>query len=268
MTITYSSVDCCELQDSKREGATITGLTASVTLVVPYTNRFALMFDLLYGNGGSGKYWPYGGNLVCQNVQAQDGPPGQAQYGTNGQGYDVVLSYVNATYGSPSANPNQPDAGNVTENLEPTCEFITLPHTDYFWFNGGDPEWLKPEEAPGKQLRGLNYVRTLSKVSPPLDSAILDLVGKVNASTVTSTSLGLSFPSETLLYKPPSLSRTLPVDPEDTDLAWNITLRFGYKEGGWNKFWRASTGIWDEIKCMKTDAIYKNYPTGDFIVFF
>lgn len=267
---TYSSVTCREIQDTKREGARIDGLTASVTLGCAFTDRFALMYDLLFGNAGYGRAWPYGGALFCTGVEAADGPPGQAQTAPlNTQGYEVEQSYVVATYSTPSMNPNQPDVGNVTENLEPTCEFQTLPHTDFIW-DGAGQIVLKPEEAPAKQNRGVNYVRTLSKIEPPLPIELITLQGCVNNGSIVSTSLGLTFPAETLMYRGVSLSRTMQpgADPDAADLAWNMTLKFGVKYSEWNKFWRGPLEGWQGFKIKATGAAYKNYPPEDFSVFF
>jgi hypothetical protein len=267
---TYSIIPCREIQDTKREGAKIDGMTASVTLGCAYVDRFNLMYDLLYGNFGGGRLWPYGGNVYCVGCETADGPPGQAQSGVlNTQGYDVDQSYVVATYASPSSNPQQPDVGNVTENLEPTCEFQTLPHTDFLW-DGAGQQVLKPEESPAKQNRGVNYVRTLSKIEPPLPIELITLQGYVNDSTINSTSLGLTFPAETLMYRGVSLSRTVAgtAPPDTGSLAWNMTLKFGVKYDKWNKFWRGPQEGWQGFKIKATGAPYKNYPLGDFSVFF
>ena len=94
-------------------------------------------------------------------------------------------------------------------------------------------------------------------------------MGSVNATTVVSPTIGLSFAPETLLYTPPTLSRSISTDVIE---AWRAVLTFQYKASGWNKFWRidaikadGSRGDWAHMY-HKNDLVtpYRNHPLMDF----
>ncbi len=145
----------------------------------------------------------------------------------------------------------------ISESLEPSAEFITLDAEDFTW---SDDTALKEGEAPGKLLRGLDYVYTVHKTLV-IPSAILTLPGSVNDAEISATTLGLSFAVETLLYQPPKIDRTI------TTLgvpAWKLIHRYSHRPSGWNKFWRVKTQTFDTMKEKSGSTEYKNYPLGDF----
>lgn len=150
------------------------------------------------------------------------------------------------------------DAGTLaSEELEPVAEFVTLPSQQLKWGASGPP--LRPDEAPGRLLRGLDWVYTRHRV-PELNAAIFDLVGKVNEATVTSNTLGFTFAAETLLYNPPTLRRTITSNGAD---AWQVTYRFTYRPTGWNRFWRPDTDTY--VQLYNNAGAINVYEPGDFL---
>jgi len=157
----------------------------------------------------------------------------------------------------------------VSESLEPTAEFERLDHKLFRWENA-DGDALEKDEAPGRLIRGLEYVKTRYKQAS-VPAAALSLIGCVNqaaVSPVTPGLTGLSFAAETLLYQPPMLNRTIKTD--GTGL-WTITYRFTYRPNwdgatarGWNWYWWPAAQAYKQIYSLKTSSVYVNYPTGDF----
>jgi hypothetical protein len=167
------------------------------------------------------------------------------RYGT--QSYDV----------SPQDEPVQPY---VTEALEPTGEFITLSARELYWSNepGSGGVALADDEAPGKLVRGLDWIYTRhSAVSVP-DEAFT-LIGSVNSAAVTSRALGYVFAAQTLLYNPPHIRRVV---TSEGRLAWELAYRFTYRPATWNRFWRTATASFEEL--YDEGGLYRVYPTAAF----
>lgn len=168
----------------------------------------------------------------------------------------LTVHYATPSSDSSGSSSASPDTL-VAESLEPTTEFLTISADGLRWGSTSGTALL-PDESPGQQMRGLNWVYTRFRM-PVVVPATFSLVGKVNASSITSTTLGVSFAAETLLYNPPLLKRT-------TSLAgvsdWQVTYRFSYRPTGWNRFWRSSTSTFDQI--FTASGPLTVYPTGDF----
>lgn len=151
----------------------------------------------------------------------------------------------------------------VTESLEPTVEFLTLPSEGLFWDNA-QAEPIAPEEAPGKLRRELEWVYTRHEVLT-LPAATLTLLGYVNQAAMRSPTLGLVFGIETLLYHIKPLIREITTEGVQ---AWTVTYVFSYNPTGWNKYYRPSEEV-DGTPVLQSmyDAagdVFKQYPTGDF----
>lgn len=256
---TYSVVEsnCCEMHATRRESFDGVSATGIVQLKVPWASRYAVMMEIVGGKAA----WPhpgiyaFGSSAGCRPLEAA----GE----TAGQSLEYEYALIDFTYKSPGSGKDDPDdpVNLVSESLEPTVEFLTLDHKRFIWKSDLMP--LLEKEAPGRQIKGMNLVRTFYNVEPPIPISILNLAGSVNDATVNSTILGLSFPAETLLFNQPSLSRTIKTD--GSGLAFNITTKFTYKKEGWNKFWRQKTQIYDEIYDLDDQAnVYKNYPPEDY----
>lgn len=140
----------------------------------------------------------------------------------------------------------------VAEAVEPNAEFITLDPKDYKW---SDDDTLEDAEAPGFLIRSFDWSYTQYD-RPQLPVSILSLPGSCNAALLQSPSLGLTFPPETLMFRPPSIIRK---DVEKFD----VTFKFGYRPNTWNKVWRAKTQQWEAMYRKDTGVVVKNYPPLD-----
>lgn len=251
MPASYSSVSCCEEHAKISEGVGTDEWTASVTLRCAWSNRWLLMADLV----GNRRSWPHtGGKLIARSASSVPAP---TYYVQDGQAAAYIDALVSVNY---SSSGEEEDL--VAESLEPTAEFLTLDYKRFRWgAANGDP--LTEGEAPGKLLRSLALVRQLFKVESPLPGDLLTKIGYVNSSSYTSALLGLTFAKGTLLFQPPSLSRTITTDEVQ---AWNVTLKFMYKPETWNKYWRSKTQAYDEI-FLVNGGKYLAYPEGDFSAF-
>jgi hypothetical protein len=239
----FSSVSCAEVHGQRQENYNVqSGFTASVVLQCAWSERYALMADVI------GKAWPEVGSAWAGSCSCVPMP---GEFIASGQSMEVSQAIVTVNYG-----PETKDL--LSESLEPTAEFQIQDHLGFRWgAANGDP--LLPAEAPGLLYRGLNLVRTMYRL-PAIPAVVLTAVGKSNDADYTSALLGLTFPLETLLFQPPNTSRTF--DTNGTE-GFTLQMKFNYKEQGWNKFWRAKTNAWEEI-FRQGGLVYKPYAPADF----
>jgi len=146
----------------------------------------------------------------------------------------------------------------VTESIEPSAEFITLPNKSLYWSTGKTNE-LEVDEAPAAMIRMIDWVYTIHE-APFISAAVFNLIGCCNNANVSSQSLGWVFPPETLLYSYPSLTREFTTSGAH---AWEITMRFTYREQGWNRFPRRGKGLTFERIYDENDNIVYLYPLAD-----
>ncbi len=245
----YSPVITCfeEFGTQKENLNVATSPEASVTLRCAWADRHALVQDLLANQ----RPWPNGTAVNPPLAQRAAIKTFDTAYTVVGQSIIYNTAIVEVNYGYEARDL-------FSESLEPTADFVTLDHRFFRWI-AADGEPLKQGEAPGKLRRGLNFVRTLFNVSPPLSTQLLTAVGGVNNAPYASTSLGLTFPTETLLYTPPNI--TLTVDTLGSD-GYTIAMKFMYRPEEWNKFWHAKTQDYEEI-FLVGGVKYESYPLVD-----
>ena len=142
----------------------------------------------------------------------------------------VRVTYATSEYGDANDLPTG------EESLTPSVRFLTVGGSDLFWDRSGADGVDLADDLPGLAIRSLDYAVTIPEM-PTLPSAVLDLVGTVNAAAWSSTRLGLTFAAETLMYQPPSLKRTVTAFGVG---AWKAEFRFAYNPFGWNTFYRSS----------------------------
>ena len=227
---TFSEVECSEVHGSVSENYSWTDITASVQLQVAWMSRGALIDDIFLNM----RPYPYQTMLFPKSASVKPLP---AKYTSKDQGlqYDDY-AIVTVKYGIPKGDENQPEdpVNMVSESLSPTASFQTLNPRDFCWMDlAGDPA-IKPGEEPGQIRYDLTLERTHFNVSSIPDT-VLTLPGCVNDTAYTSSLLGLTFLAETLLFGPPTMSRTIFSDGSSG--SWTLNLRFEYKEDGWNEFW-------------------------------
>jgi len=233
----------------------------TVQLKCRWDQKIAVMNNMLIGPSE----WPYLPGQGIYASRASSVPfPGETgtRSGAANQFYTYDFALVTVAF-EPLSISGGENPTFFSESIEPSAEFITIPHTKFVWGTGIGTD-LKPEEAPGKVLIGFDYVVTLfNVVSVP--SWVLTLVGCCNSAAVTSPSLGFTFPLQTLLFNPPKISRTVALGGSNR---YQISTRYTYRRDGWNKFWRAESNppAFESMyhKDLPGDVIYLNYPTADF----
>jgi len=255
MAFEYSDYECAEEHGSSSEDYDeVTGyMSASVTLRCAYADRHLVAADIC----GNRRPWPKGGfGLTPRAAKAGIRPAENA--GVNiGQMCNPLHALVTVYYSSRNEDV-------VTESLEPTNEFVQLDHRMFRW-NSGTGDHLAEEEAPGRLVRLINFVRTEMYVTG-LNPSIMSLMGSVNNDAVSSSLLfGLSFAAETLLLAPPTVNRKISafgVQQYDQILKWS------YNPAGWNTYYRAKTGNYEKIYVAGASDPYNSYPLQDHSVLF
>lgn len=268
MTITYASGQTANEQAyTRNERLDLFGEhSVGVTIRCAWGDRFNVAAAALASQD------PYLGPLGVTSVlclEATITPVKNSSYTQDGQGCvyeeaDITLKYSVPPGGGGApvtkTDPVSSQSVLVTESLEPTIEYLKLDPKGFRWTNStGDP--IKDNEAPSRVMNGMNLVRSVQDL-PALDTSLLSLPGKVNLDAYTSTLLGLTFPTETLLFVPPSIRRVVKMDGSDTI---SLVLKLSYKEKGWNKFWRpnkSGTDKYDSIYDVISGAVYQNFPTA------
>ncbi len=255
MSITWGtgSISCTEKAGTmKEQGDDLLGLmSASVTLICAYSDRHALVADLV----GSRFAWPKGApGLVprCYNWSTEFPiVPPESGSGTDGEA--IVYREAEITFEFSTKIIDQ-----YTESIEPASEFLKL---DHHWFVWPDGTELREEEAPGIQQNSINFVRTLLAVSPPLSTALKDLIGYTNSDTCSFSTLGLTALPDTLLFLPPQITTKI----DSTNIQkFDITKRFNYNPAGFNTYWRSDAGARQQILVRGTLTPYNSYPSTTF----
>lgn len=253
----FSPVECYEERGTVSEDASIEGHTASVTLRTPFAKRYDLVTDLLL----YGRPWPYAPvPAYAPFAQTCAIKPALGKQTQAGQGSLYQDALVTVNYGQKAHEVDNAGQKIYSEEIEPTVEFQTLDHKQFRWGTAGG-DMLLPAEAPGRLIRGFNYVKTFFAVRNPPAVPLLALMGHVNNAQIASELLPFVFEPETLLYAPPHMSRSFSIGG---NVAWTVKVKFTFKAEGWNKFWRAESGAYEDLIVYKTDTVYKNYPLGNF----
>lgn len=252
--------DVHEAEGSPQENFSAeTGFNATVMLRVPWNDRYAVMDDILQNQ----YTYPRCPGSQCNALSGSCRPapaPGQlVATGTGGSLAEYTEALLTILY---SQKIHRDEGGGPTpdvfaESIEPSAEFITLNPKKFRW-GGPAGDKLEPEEAPGKLVVGFDYIQTRYNLTE-LPIGVLS-PGRVNDAVITARLLELDFPIETLLYHNSQPVRTISVNGLNK---WMMMSRFGYREQGWNKFWRASPAGYEWIY-EAGGGIYRNFPLGDF----
>lgn len=251
-SILSSSLDVHELEAPLEQISRAGGFIATATLKCPWSNREAVIDDLL-SNLVPYPRFPSSGAKARQASATFFG-------GTIADGGLMVPPYARITVAY-SQGEDEDESGNIfSETLEPSAEFITVSPLHFRWGSPTGTE-LEKEEAPGKLIVGLDYVQTRYGLST-LPAAILE-PNVVNDANVAASLLGLTFAPETLLYVNSLPSRNITAGGAEK---WTMPSRFSFRSHGWNIFWRKETQTWERIY-LDTEsggAPYDNFPLTDF----
>lgn len=246
-----------EVYDSARESISPDGETnASVQLDVPYDERIAIVQDL----ATNFRLWPKGdlSNIPRVTSVRVSKLIGKVEFPST-ESFVYELARLDVEYSTSTAGEEKDGTLLYTETVEPSLEFLTLDPVDFLW--SPSLNQLTEAEAPGKQIHGLTIKRTTYRVAtiPP---ETYTLIGSVNVANYNSKLLDQTFAPETLLYRPPNLLRSFSTTGTK---GWTVQTSFMYKPEGWNTFWRAESGSYEEmIVNVEGFPTYKNYPLKDF----
>lgn len=236
----YSIIPCSEKHDSVSEDFSILDAPeARVTLQCDYADRYALVSDLLLNR----RPWPYyiaPFVPLATTVQIVNIP---GKYTTDAS---TQLAFYERSELTVNYTSKFQDL--FSEEIEPTSEFQSIDNKLFKWQSGGP---LSEDTEVGFLRRGLMLSKTYFDVADPLPNFLIDYTGFVNSDTVTN-SMGFIFTPETLLYVPPSLSRTVRFDSTN---AWQVGTKFMYKRPfpsndefpGWNTFWNPATQLHERM---------------------
>lgn len=260
--VTGGTLEACEMHGSVEESVDVSNFAQSVQLRCPWDDRYGVRDELLFGPSGveGPLAWPYHSNPTSF-VQAVSIMPAGGVSTADGDGltYEEALLNVGFAVGEKKEQGETGTFDFFSEEFNPNAEFLTIDHSNFRWTNASTGDVLQPAEAPGLLIVGADYTQTWYNLSS-IHTDFLSLIGSVNSGAHAASLLGLTFAAETLLYTPPTTSRTIKGD--GTGL-WNLSTTFRFRASTWNKFWRTKT---QDFEAMYIDggSAYKNYPTGSF----
>lgn len=252
----FSIVSCAEEAWARRENLKRGEVPVfSTVLRCAWNDRYELMADLLL----TPRSYPAPAFALVFATSASAVPVMHSRYTEDGQECVFEEALVTVNYGGPGNGDDEEGGVIISESLEPTVEFLTLDYKNFCWGSKtGDP--LLEAEAQGIQIRGHVLTRQLYNL-PLVPVSYLDLDGTVNDVEYSSVLLGLTYPEETLLFTPGTISRQITMDGTE---GFTANLKFTYKKNGWNKYWRAKTQAYEEIFVREETDPYKSYPPDDF----
>jgi len=230
---------------------------ATVVRVCPWASRNTLAAEIY------GEVYPRitGTMARATNITIQPYPDNPDIRGLIGDLQHADYDLAKLTIEYETTGPDVKDGDWFTESIEPTVEFVTLDPADFRWSESQLE--LSDNEAPGMQVRGLEYKLTRYKLSA-VPMAVKSLVGCVNNAQVSCRRLGLTFSAEELLYHPPVIETKAKMNGS---YEMTLAMRFTYKPGGWNTFWSRRSQRWERLQVRADGGSWVNYyqyPLGDF----
>lgn len=239
---------------------------AQVALRCPWADRISVAADILNNN----RLWPHS-TMGAMGAQVVIRPvPGA----TNGSSISVsaggLIQYAEAivqvTYDTVTVG-NLEESSSISgqlfsESIEEIIDHQTLDPANFRW---GSATGKPMKEGPVRALYGMNFKRTLYNMAS-IPAACFTLPGTVNNANYVSAPLGVTFAAETLLFAPANFQRVMLTSGTK---GWTVSLKYGFKKDGWNKFWnkdKAGGEGYDIIWRLETGgpgAQYKNFPAAD-----
>jgi len=149
---------------------------------------------------------------------------------------NYTFAKVTATYGIPKFDPGSLNGGTLREErIEFAADVQSLSTEAMTWDQGG-ARAIPADVTIGKVFGSMDYLVFFPNRATIPIAAIAAAVGTVNAATITAFvgyGSSFTFPVETLLFLPPSASRSVSANGLNT---WGIQYRLSYKVTGWNSF--------------------------------
>ena len=268
-----TSIDFEEIADGNypHEKWGTQGFEASRMFKVAWADRVQFVTDIL---GDVTDLGSLGDFLVTQGEQYPAFPQARAEsasirgYGKHLSGVPLAWTYAMIgvdyrvpDFGGSSGGATSGEEVLISESLDATAEFLTLPHHKLFWtYTGGSAADPVGRDIPlGRLLRMVNWNYTIHH-TPRIPMAILSNVGQVNNAAITSPTLGLTWAAGTILYNGPRMSREI---TRSGARAWTLDLSFTYRPVGWNNFPKGGDSddfapVYDQF-----GNVVEPYPTTD-----
>ena len=248
-----------EVAPSPKEHHGANALTASIKLTCPWEHRFHITDDIVGGK----RLYPRMDSAADVRAQNARILPFSQKTGEDEQALTHDEAELVINYSSPVAGSTVFGASDsYSESIVPSGEFQTISPENLYWIAPGgseNSEKLSSDEAPGLLIIGFDYTVTLyGKSTIPL--ATLSQINHCNTSAFASPTLGVIFNAETLLFTGSTSNRTV---KSNGSYEWTITNSFSFRSNTWNRFFKSSTGTWENIK-KEDGSDYKPIPTGSF----
>ena len=260
-----------EVKGSPRESISSEGkFSAERVLRCKWTERFLLADQLLHAYevlaGGLlvvyGRPYPYNASAYAKSISFENWAGNAKPIAGDTTLASYEWAHLNVHYEQSPANPNS--AQIAEESLSTLGQFMMTTDPTKLYLQGKtDP--IEPGAVPTKYMpmTGWNYTLNQVKTLPP---GWIQYKGYVNSSPIISTSLGMTFDAETLLYDGVEPSRTILASGAQ---AWRAPLKFLHRPGGWNKY-PDSAGTLLEIHTAPSatpgsGTQRKIYPSTDFL---
>lgn len=142
----------------------------------------------------------------------------------------------------------------LEESYDIKVEFRTLPGR-HIWWDAEKTLPLAKDESPGHQIRTAEWTYKIKNI-PFIPNDVYDLAGKVNNVDMVSPIFNFTFLSGTVLYEAPIVSQNIDYEGFTT---FDITYSFAVYEPGWNKGFRAGSGV-PQLMYDNAGEIFKTYP--------
>jgi len=221
------------------------GFKASVIIRVPFSGRFAKAYEMKGGLSASGyrirpmQYGPFP-LAVCTDVNIVIPEPLRiraAATPTAADPWEIVdtdICHLQVTFETiPWEGSGIAQAyANVSERIEGTAEFITVPNGNLFW-DSTHTQRLNTSQRPGQIIRMKNWILTFRQIPTAPNVNVFDNMGKCNSEPLTSEKYGITFAAETLLWGEPNLSENAPTEGVSS---FDLDIPLTHKPHGWNKF--------------------------------
>lgn len=220
---------------------------------VAWDSRLAFVREMLGGVTAGGIYTPpltYPD--ISQLIAVRCVSKGMGTPGDSGTQARYTHAEISVDYETPKYSEEDPDTGNITEELSLTAEVLTLPLGAFHWQVG---EGIYDEdgsslgtisatianhslaEQPGKVMPTAEYTVSLKFVQNPNFSDLQSLVGKINSVQFAPTGVnGFIFAARRLLFTGVETSRTVQFDPVAgaSTKGFALSYKFAYRRVPWD----------------------------------
>ena len=257
MPVAYEEMDGSPVERWDANQANGSGITAERRLKCAWGDRYTLLREFLTPPGAT--YIHHGTNSVIRAVRGAVEPFPRAKV----VGTATQASYSDALISLYYGTGNYSSTGELfSESIEPISEMLRLDHNKFRWKTGGEAQTrLLPDEAPSTPRRYINYVVTRYHLAAvPVEA--LALLDTVNATSIQSPEWGFTFDPGTLLFGTPDINRRVRTDL--TTMGYDVSYRWAYNPGGWNKFYRPDIQAYDSLVLRSTGDVFKPFPEAYF----